>query len=122
MNTALTVDDPLADQEITIAVTLLAGEQPRDERHTLVSLGVAGQVPVIRTGVFGDMPALINEAWTAFGVQAQLAAAAAQEVVATQVVAEEQVVATADTDDELVPAPQPQPTAPQPQAKNLSLF
>jgi hypothetical protein len=118
MNTTLTVDDPLTGQEVTIAITLLAGEQPRDERHTLVSLGIAGQVPIIKTGVFGNVLILINEAWIAFGVQAQLEAARVQDVIT-----EEQVVATAATgDDELVPTPQPQPTAPKPQAKNLSLF
>ena len=79
MNAPLTVDDPLAGQEVTVVVTLPAGDGPRDERPILVSLGIAGQPPIIKTGTFGDAPALINEAWTAFGVRAQVAGAAPAE-------------------------------------------
>jgi hypothetical protein len=119
MNTNLTVNDPLAGQEVTIIITLAAGEQPREERPTLVSVGLAKQMPVIKTGVFGDMPALINEAWTAFGVQAQTAEIV-QEV---ELVTEEKVVATAETEnDEPTPQPQLQLSTPRPQATNLSLF
>lgn len=119
MNTNLTVTDPLADQEVTIIITLAATEQSRDQRPVLISVGVAEQLPVIKTGLFTDMPALINEAWIAFGVQAQMSEAAQ----AVETVAEEQLVATADIDDdEPVPAPQPHLSAPKPQAKNLSLF
>ncbi len=75
MNTTLTVDDPLAEQEVTIVITLAAGEQARDERMALMSVGVTGQPPVTRIGPFGQVTALIDEAWTAFGVQAQVAAA-----------------------------------------------
>jgi len=75
MNTTLTVDDPLADQEVTIVITLAAGKQVRDERLALVSVGVTGQPPVTKTGTFGQTAALINQAWTAFGVQAQVAVA-----------------------------------------------
>ncbi|NKQ35207.1 MAG: hypothetical protein HF973_06260 [Chloroflexi bacterium] len=119
MNTTLTVDDPLADQEATIVITLAASAQPRDERPALISVGVAEQLPVIKTGVFGDMPALIHEAWTAFGVRAQVAEAASE----GETVAEEQVVATASTDDD-EPAPMSQPSlsTPKPPAQNLSLF
>lgn len=74
MNTNLSVDDPLAKQEVTIVITLAAGEQARDERPALVSVGVAGQPPVTRTGTFNQMTALVDEAWTAFGVQAQVTA------------------------------------------------
>ena len=121
MNTTLTVDDPLAEQEVTIVITLPAGESLRDERQSLVSLGVAGRLPVIKTGAFADVHTLINEAWTAFGVQMQMAAATAPSAgQETEVVAEEEIVATVTTDaDE--PA-QPKHTAPRPQAKNLSLF
>lgn len=74
MNTSLTVEDPLAGQEVTIVITLAAGEQPRDERPVLVSVGVTGQPPVTKSGTFGQTAMLINQAWTAFGVQVQLAA------------------------------------------------
>ena len=119
MNTTLTVDDPLADQEVTIIITLAASECPREERPTMVSVGVAEQLPVIKTGTFGDVPALINEAWTAFGVRAQVAEAVPE----SETVAEEQVVATASIgDDEPAPTPPPNLSTPKPQAKNLSLF
>lgn len=119
MNTNLTVADPLADQEVTVIITLAASECPREERPAMVSVGVAEQLPVIKTGMFGDVPALINEAWTAFGVRAQVAEAAAE----GETVAEEQVVATAGTDDdEPAPTPLSNLSTPKPQAKNLSLF
>lgn len=118
MNTNLTVADPLADQEVTVIITLAASECPREERPALVSVGVAEQLPVIKTGMFGDVPALINEAWTAFGVRAQVAEVASE----GETVAEEQVVATADTSDEPTPTPPPNLATPKPQAKNLSLF
>ncbi|MBK8904505.1 MAG: hypothetical protein IPM53_25225 [Anaerolineaceae bacterium] len=75
MNPNLSFTDPLADQEVTIVITLAVGEQVRDERMALMSLGVTGQPPVTRTGPFGQVTALIDQAWTAFGVQAQVAAA-----------------------------------------------
>ncbi|MFQ5401739.1 MAG: hypothetical protein ACE5E7_19350 [Anaerolineae bacterium] len=119
MNTTLTVDDPLADQEVRIVITLAASSQSRDERPALVSVGVAEQLPVIKTGVFDNIAALINEAWTAFGVRAQVAEVASE----GKTVAEEQVVATANTDgDEPATTSPPNLSAPKPQAKNLSLF
>lgn len=119
MNTNLTVVDPLADQEVTIIITLAANEQPRDQRPTLISVGVAEQLPVIKTGEFGDITALVHEAWNAFSVQAQIGEAAQ----AVETVAEEQLVATANLDDDgPEPTPQPHLSAPKPQAKNLSLF
>jgi hypothetical protein len=118
MNTTLTVEDPLADQEVSIVITLAATTQPRDERPVLVSVGVAEQLPVIKTGVFGNMPALIHEAWTAFGVRAQVAEASEAETVV-----EEQVGDTANTGhDEPAPTAPPSQSTPKPQAKNLSLF
>jgi hypothetical protein len=63
--------------------------------------------------------ALINEAWTAFGVRAQTAEITEK----TESVSEEKVVATAEIEsDETEPQSQPQQTAPKPQAANLSLF
>ena len=119
MNTQLIVNDPLAGQEVTIIITLAPGEQLREERPALVSVGLAEQLPVIKTGTFGDVPALISEAWTAFGVRAQTAEIV-QEV---ELITEEKVVATAETEnDEPTPQPQPQLSTPRPQAANLSLF
>jgi hypothetical protein len=119
MNRQLTVNDPLAGREVTIIITLAADEQPREERPALVSVGLAEQLPVIKAGVFGDLPALINEAWTAFGVRAH----AAEIALEAKTVIEEKVVATAEIEnDEPGPQPQPQRSAPRPQAANLSLF
>ena len=82
-------------------------------------MAASAKQPVIKTGTFGDVTALINEAWTAFGVRAKVAEAASE----GESVAEEQVVATANTgDDEPAPTPTPNLSAPKPQAKNLSLF
>jgi hypothetical protein len=117
MNTTLSVEDPLADKEVTIIITVAASEHPRDQRPVMVSLGVAEQLPVIKTGAFDDVSALINEAWAAFGVRLQVAEAASESETVTQ----EQVVATASTDDD-EPAPIPALSAPKPQARNLSLF
>ena len=112
MNANLAVADPLAGRETTIVITLAAADRPREARPALVSLGVADEAPVIRSGLFGDLPALINEAWIAFGVRAQAAAPPASGAV-------EAVVATAVTDDE---PPANPPAPPQPAARNLSLF
>ncbi len=127
MNSPLSFSDPLAAQEVTIIITLAASDCAREERAALMSVGVAEQMPVIKTGMFGDAPALINEAWTAFGVRAQVTETAAAEEAAAAAAAaaavEEQLLATADTEAD-APAPPPLPplSAPQPQAKNLSLF
>lgn len=123
MNTTLTVDDPLADQEVSIVITLAASKQSRDERPTLVSVGVAEQLPVIKTGTFGEALTLIHEAWTAFGVRSQVAAAAAAAVAESETITEEQLVATASVaDDEPASKPPSSQSTPKPQAKNLSLF
>ena len=118
MNETLSVEDPLADQEVSIVITLAASSRLRDERPSLVSVGVAEQLPVIKTGVFDNVAALINEAWTAFGVRAQAATATTE----SNPITEEQIVATASTGDEPAPTPQPDLSAPKPPAQNLSLF
>ena len=117
MNATLSVEDPLADQEATIVITLAASRRPCDERPLLISVGVAGQMPVIKSGTFGNMSALIHEAWTAFGVRAQAAEAAAE----GETIAEEQLIAMANTDDD-EPLPTTQPSLSPPRPKNLALF
>jgi hypothetical protein len=114
MNTTLTVDDPLAGQEVTIVVTLPAGDELRDERPILVSLGVTGQPPIIKTGTFADAPSLINEAWTAFGIRTQVAGAAQTEPETETT--DEELVATAAVPEEAPALPE------KPPAGNLSLF
>lgn len=119
MKTNLTVLDPLAAQEVTISITVVANDLPRDERPVLLSIGVAEQLPILRTGTLGELTALVHEAWTAFGVHAQLAEVAST----SETVHEEQVIATASVADEepIPPSSIPLPM-PKPQAKNLSLF
>jgi len=120
MNPAIAIIDSLTNQEVTIIVTLPPDEGPREERPALVSLGVAEQAPVVKTGTLADLPALIQDAWTAYGVRVQLASTKPE----ADTAAEEQVVDSAgiEDDDNSAPTPQAALTAPKPQAKNLSLF
>ena len=128
MNSNLTVTDPLAEQDVTIIVTLAASDAPLAERPLLLSVGVAEQLPVVKTGAFASLVPMIEEAWTALGVRAQVAGAAVEE----ETIAEEQTIApdteatnvtTADIDNHETPPPASNPlSARQPQAQNLSLF
>ena len=119
MKTNLTVVDPLATQEVTISITVATSDLPRDERPLLLSIGVAEQLPILKTGTLGELAALIHEAWTAFGVQAQLAEAAST----SETDHEEEVIATASVaDEEPIPLPSMPLPMPKPQAQNLSLF
>ncbi|MCP4415367.1 MAG: hypothetical protein GY805_02010, partial [Chloroflexi bacterium] len=108
MKTNLTVNDPLAEQEVNIIITLTASPQPRDERPVMVSIGVAEQMPISKIGTFGNLQTLIDEAWTAFGVQTQVAAATS--VAKAETVAEEQVIATASIEED-IPAATRQPNS-----------
>ncbi len=128
MNPPLSITDPLANQAVTIIITLAANDAPLAERPLLLSVGVTEQLPVIMTGPFANLMSLIEGAWMALGVRAQVAGAAIEE----ETIAEEQTAApdtvamnvtTADTDNHetLPPAANPL-SAPQPRAKNLSLF
>lgn len=124
MNKTLTVDDPLADQEVTIVITLAAGEKSRDERLALVSVGVTGQPPVTKTGTFGQAPTLINQAWTAFGVQTQVAAvqgAAAQRSAGQETESADETTDTAALNAQET-TPQPDSPTPNPQPDLSILF
>jgi hypothetical protein len=121
MTSNLTITDPLAEQDVTIIITLAANDAPLAERPLLLSVGVTEQLPVVKTGTFVNLMPLIEEAWTALGVRAQVAGAAVDE----ETIAEEQMAAsdTVATDSPETPSPSPSSlSAPQPQAKNLSLF
>ena len=128
MNSNLTVTDSLAEQDATIIITLAASNAPLAERPLLLSVGVAEQLPVVKTGAFASLVPMIEEAWTALGIRAQAAGAAVEE----ETIAEEQTTApdtvatnvtTAEPDYHEASPPAPNPlSAPQPQAKNLSLF
>jgi len=43
----------------------------KHKRQVLISVGIANQMPVIKTGAFGNLTELIDEGWKAFGVQAE---------------------------------------------------
>jgi hypothetical protein len=130
--TPLTLTDPLAAQPVTIMITLPAAESPRDDRPALVSIGSDGRSPVFRQGVLADVAALIDEAWTAYGVREELLAAQARAALAgASETGEAETIATAvvasgDGNNEAGPALSPAPAVkalPQPpKPKNLSLF
>jgi len=134
MQSNLTIEDPLDEQAVTIIVTLPASEELKDERKVLVSIGVANQMPVIKTGAFGNLTALIDEGWKAYGVQAEAnkAAAKAQEeakaetegetAVSPELIAEAEIEAEeTDVAEAIEPTPVLSAPAPKP-ASNLSLF
>ncbi|MCB8980594.1 MAG: hypothetical protein H6657_24555 [Ardenticatenaceae bacterium] len=73
MNRTLTVEDPLADEEVTILITLPVGKQAHSERPALLSVGITGQPPVTMQGTLAQIPTLLDQAWLAFGRQAQMA-------------------------------------------------
>ncbi|GIK53482.1 MAG: hypothetical protein BroJett014_24550 [Planctomycetota bacterium] len=128
MNSNLTVTDPLVEQDVTIIITLAASDTNLAERPLLLSVGVAEQLPVVKTGAFASLVPMIEEAWMALGVRTQVAGATVEE----ETIAEEQTTApdtvatnvtTADIDNHETPPPASNPlSAPQPQAQNLSLF
>ncbi len=145
MKTNLIVTDPLAGQEVSIMVTVAVGEDgevclPRDERPSLLSVGVAGQMPITRSGTFGDMQDLIHEAWTAFGVREQVNEQAAtlpqsstatstrlstpvsKETTVTEELIAEATVATTDDTDMLPPTVSVTKPVPKPPVSKLSLF
>jgi hypothetical protein len=130
--TPLILTDPLAAQPVTIMITLPVAESPRDERPALVSIGSDGRSPVFRQGVLADVAALIDEAWTAFGVREELLAAQARAALAgASETAEPETIATAAVGSEgagseagqpLPPAPAVKAVPRPPKPKNLSLF
>ena len=131
MKTNLIVTDPLVGQEVSILVTVAAGEDgevclPRDERPSLLSVGVAGQMPITRSGTFGDMQDLIHEAWTAFGVREQVNEQAATLPQSSTGVTEELIaeatVATTDDTDTLPPTVSVTKPVSKPPVSKLSLF
>ena len=130
MKTNLVITDPLAGQEVSIMMTVAAGEAgadlPRDKRPFLLSVGVAGQMPISRSGTFGDMPTLINEAWTAFGVRAQVSEQAAETTVsqpiAEELVAEAVVTPISDADTPSPTVSVTKPVTPKRPVSKLSLF
>lgn len=62
----LTLTDPLATEEVIIAITVLPADVPRTSRAILLTLGVAGKAPVIRTGTYADLHLLLDAAWHLF--------------------------------------------------------
>ena len=133
MKSNLTINDPLDGQDVTIIITLPASEKPTDQRQALVSVGIANEMPVIKTGAFGTIADLINNAWKVFGVQtettkAEKVAAEQPRDVATETAVSPELIAEAEIEAEevkLVETIEPEPVRPAPAPKpasNLSLF
>ena len=116
ISSPLTLTDPLAGQPVTIVITLPPADGPVAERPALLSLGGGGQTPVFRQGPLTDLPALIDDAWTAYGLQLELAAVTVEEEPAAEPATDIAAapVAAATTAPSVRPAP--------PQPHNLSLF
>ena len=120
----LTLTDPLANEEVTILITLTATDLPRLERPMLISVGLTNQPPIIKTGSFNQLSDLIDQAWHAFGVRTELAAAQETTTTEAEIIAEIEVAAVpreTNPEPQTATLPSVAPT-PKPQAKNLSLF
>ena len=119
-----TLTDPLANEEITILITFTAADLPRPNRPILVSVGRTNQPPIIKTGSFNQLSDLIDQAWHAFGVRAELATAQATTTIEAEIIAEVEVTAVppaTNSEPQTATLPSVAPP-PKPQAKNLSLF
>jgi hypothetical protein len=122
----LTVNDPLAEQEVAFVMRVLPDNAQRPARTVLVSVGTAGHAPVFLSGVLKDVANLIRQAWLAYGVQAEMRHTSVEDASTRDVETVAEVAvgddAHGDGGDETLPAglAQPQPIKPQPQ--NLSLF
>jgi hypothetical protein len=64
----LTLTDPFSNLEVRIAITLLPGDVPRAERPIVVALGIEGEPPILQTGTYAELDALLESAWSAFQV------------------------------------------------------
>jgi hypothetical protein len=125
----LTVNDPLAKEEVAIVMRVLTDNAHRPARTVLVSVGTSGQLPTFASGTLEEVADLIQQAWLAYGVQVEVRQHRAED----SAVAEAETVAEAtvdgdDGEDETPPAGpvqpqrQAQPARPQPRPQNLSLF
>ena len=74
-NLNLTLDDPLAEQTVTIVLQLAPAES-LNQRSLLMSLGVPNQLPLQTQGAYTDLERLIRTTWTSFGMQMKANAAA----------------------------------------------
>lgn len=109
-STSLTVTDPLAGQAVKIVITLPADEGRLETRPALLSLGGGRQAPIFQQGTLADIAALIETAWTAYGLRVELAAAGET--------TEEEIAAVAVEPATAAPDADAAPIRP----RNLSLF
>lgn len=103
-------------------ITLIRNEALRNERPVMVSVGTPGHLPVIKTGLFGELAALIDAAWTELGVRTQVAEGVADKTMVEAQVVATATVTTANIEDDEPTTTSRQPTPPKSQAQNLSLF
>ena len=59
----MSVHDPLGGVAVKIVISIKPDADVRDERTVLVSVGVAGEMPVMAKGSFGELGELIGRAW-----------------------------------------------------------
>ncbi len=64
----MSVHDPLGGVAVKIVVSVKPDADERDERTVLVSVGVAGEMPVMVKGSFGQLGELIGRAWANHGL------------------------------------------------------
>lgn len=75
-NLNLTLDDPLAEQTVTIVLQLAPAES-LNQRSWLMSLGVPNQLPIQTQGPYTDLERLVRTTWATFGMQMKANATAA---------------------------------------------
>lgn len=62
----LSVRNILDEQEALITVTILPGDSGRAQRPVVVTVGIAEKKVIMRSGLYADMPQLIDAAWGAY--------------------------------------------------------
>jgi len=87
MKPTLSLLDPLAAREVAIHITLPPGDEPREGRPVLMSVGSGGQAPLFREGRLSDLAELITDAWATFGARVELQAAQTANDTETAVIA-----------------------------------
>lgn len=70
----LTTSNPLDSKEALITVTVLTGETSRELRPIVVTVGIPEKQVTMKSGTFGQMEQLINQAWYEYA-QLQVATA-----------------------------------------------
>ena len=103
---ALSVSNVLDQRLALITVTVMPGA-PRATRTVVVTVGLPEEKVVMRSGQFGDLSKLIDEAW---GSYTEFAVGGAQAPIPMPLVEDEEEVLDEEDAAETAVAPAPQPT------------